>query len=322
MDKLAQLRQLTTIVADTGDIESIKQYLPTDATTNPSLLLKASQQAQYRELLHSALDYGLSSSNDRNQQARQILNKLAVNFGVEILKIIPGRVSTEADARFSFNTQRTIEHAREIIQLYQAAGIDPQRILIKVASTWEGIQAARQLETEGIHCNLTLLFSLSQAIACAEAKVTLISPFVGRIMDWYKAKQGVAGYAPADDPGVKSVTAIYNYFKKYDYRTVVMGASFRNKEEILELAGCDFLTIAPSLMHELQAETGTVTRKLSVETAKQSTHERVILDEPAFRWDLNDDAMATEKLAEGIRNFTTDTLKLLQFVQTTFTNNQ
>jgi len=322
MNKLDQLRKMTTIVADTGDIEAIKEYTPTDATTNPSLLLKAAQLPEYRELVHDAFDYGKSTVKDPKQRSRQILNKLAVNFGVEILKIIPGRVSTEADARFSFNTQHTIEHAREIIGLYRQAGIDTQRILIKIASTWEGINAARQLETEGIHCNLTLLFSLSQAIACAEARVTLISPFVGRIMDWYKAKQGVDGFLAADDPGVKSVTEIYQYFKKFDYDTVIMGASFRNKEEILELAGCDYLTIAPALMHELQDESGTVIRKLDVNSAKKSQHEQIILDESNFRWNLNDDAMATEKLAEGIRNFNADALKLLHFIENSFEGNQ
>jgi len=309
---------MTTIVADTGDIDAIKEYKPTDATTNPSLLLKAAQLPEYRNLVHDALDYGKSSSNDADQQSRQILNKLAVNFGVEILKIIPGRVSTEADARFSFNTERTIDHARELIGLYRNAGVDPQRVLIKIASTWEGINAAKQLEIEGIHCNLTLLFSMCQAIACADARVTLISPFVGRIMDWYKAKQNVDGFPAADDPGVKSVTEIYHYFKKFGYNTVVMGASFRNKEEILELAGCDYLTIAPTLMHELQDESGTVVRKLDIETAKKSDHEKINLDEPTFRWNLNDDAMATEKLAEGIRNFNADALKLLHFIENSF----
>ena len=309
---------MTTIVADTGDIDAIKEYKPTDATTNPSLLLKAAQLPEYRELVHDALDYGNSSSHNADQQSRQILNKLAVNFGVEILKIIPGRVSTEVDARFSFNTQRTIDHARELIGLYRNAGIDNQRVLIKIASTWEGINAAKQLETEGIHCNLTLLFSISQAIACAEARVTLISPFVGRIMDWYKAKQKVEGFPAAEDPGVKSVTDIYHYFKKFDYSTVVMGASFRNKEEILELAGCDYLTIAPSLMHELQDESGTVIRKLDIESAKKSEHAKINLDEPMFRWSLNDDAMATEKLAEGIRNFNADALKLLNYIKNSF----
>ena len=314
MNKLEQLKQITTIVADTGDIDSIKAYTPTDATTNPSLLLKAAQQPEYQELVRSAVAYGKSKSNDTHEQTRQTINKLAVNFGEEILKIIPGRVSTEVDARFSFNSKRTIEHAHELIRLYQDAGVDPQRILIKVASTWEGIQAAKALERDGVHCNLTLLFSLSQAIACADAGVTLISPFVGRILDWYKIKEKVDAYPAHEDPGVKSVANIYNYYKKFGYETVVMGASFRNKEEILELAGCDFLTIAPQLMQELQDANGPVVRKLDEDSAKRSDHTRIEMDETEFRWHLNEDAMATEKLAEGIRNFTTDTLKLTNYI--------
>ena len=314
MNKLEQLKQMTTIVADTGDIDSIKEYKPQDATTNPSLLLKAAQQPEYVDLLRSAVAYGKSHSDDADEQTRLTMNKLAVNFGVEILKIIPGRVSTEADARLSFDTQGTIKHAQELIALYKEAGVDSDRVLIKVASTWEGIQAGKELEKQGIHCNLTLLFSLAQAIACAEAGVTLISPFVGRILDWYKAEEGVEGYPPPDDPGVKSVTRIYNYFKKFDYRTVVMGASFRNTDEILQLAGCDYLTIAPKLMHELQDASGDVKRMLDPESAKQSSDERITMDEATFRWQLNEDAMATEKLAEGIRNFTLDAAKLTDYL--------
>ena len=314
MNKLEQLKKVTTIVADTGDIDSIKAYTPTDATTNPSLLLKSAQRPEYQELLRSAVAYGKSRSNEIHEQTHQTINKLAVNFGSEILKIIPGRVSTEVDARFSFDTKQTIEHAHELIRLYQDAGVDPQRVLIKVASTWEGIQAAKVLERDGVHCNLTLLFSLSQAIACADAGVTLISPFVGRILDWYKAREGVDGYPAHADPGVKSVTDIYNYYKKFGYETVVMGASFRNKEEILELAGCDLLTIAPQLMQELQDANGPVIRKLDPESARNSDHEYVDMNEAAFRWHLNEDAMATEKLSEGIRNFTSDTLKLINYI--------
>lgn len=314
MNKLEQLKQITTIVADTGDIDAIKDYTPTDATTNPSLLLKAAQQPEYQDLVRSAVAYGKSKSNNIQEQTHQTINKLAVNFGTEILKIIPGRVSTEVDARFSFDVIRTIEHAHELIRLYEDAGVDSQRVLIKIASTWEGIQAAKALERDGVHCNLTLLFSFSQAVACADAGVTLISPFVGRILDWYKAKEGVDAYPAHQDPGVKSVTTIYNYYKKFGYETVVMGASFRNKEEILELAGCDFLTIAPQLMQELQDSNGPVIRKLDPEIAKQSEHERNELDETTFRWQLNEDAMATEKLAEGIRNFTRDSLSLTSYI--------
>lgn len=317
MNKLEQLKQMTTIVADTGDIEAMKVYKPTDATTNPSLLLKAAQLPAYQDLVRSAVDYGKSKSNDAAEQTRQTMNKLAINFGAEIVNIIPGRVSTEVDARFSFDTRRTIEHAQELIQLYKDAGVDSSRVLIKVASTWEGILAARELERDNIHCNLTLMFSLAQAIAAADAGVTLISPFVGRILDWYKAKEGVPGYAPAEDPGVKSVHSIYNYYKKFGYDTVVMGASFRNADEILELAGCDYLTIAPNLMQELQDADGPVERKLDPDRATQSDQDRIEMDEATFRWQLNSDAMATEKLAEGIRNFTADTLKLVKYVHET-----
>ncbi|MBI1422203.1 MAG: transaldolase [Gammaproteobacteria bacterium] len=320
MNELEQLKQFTTIVADTGDFDEIKSYTPTDATTNPSLLLKAAQQPEYRHLVESAIEYGKAKSNAAHEQTHLATNKLAVNFGVEILKIVPGRVSTEVDSRFSFNRQRTIAQARELISLYRDAGIDSRRVLIKVASTWEGIQAARELEREGIHCNLTLLFSLSQAIACADAGVTLISPFVGRILDWYKAHERVDAYPPQDDPGVKSVTRIYNYFKKFGYRTVVMGASFRNKEQIRELAGCDYLTISPELMQALQNDAGKLERKLSPETAKGSDIVRQEMDEDTFRWSLNEDAMATEKLAEGIRKFNQDAQKLAEYIQTACQN--
>ncbi len=313
MNKLEQLKQMTTVVADTGDIDSIATYTPTDATTNPSLLYKAAQQSQYKPLLDDAIAYAKGRSNRLEQQARDMMDKLAVNFGMKILQIIPGRVSTEVDARLSFDTEATIRRAEHLINLYQEQSIDPQRILIKIASTWEGIRAAERLERQGIHCNLTLMFSLTQAVASAEAGATLISPFVGRIMDWYKQAEGVEGYAPADDPGVKSVGAIYNYYKRHGYPTVVMGASFRNTDEILQLAGCDYLTISPNLMEELRNSTDPVPRRLDPMAAKQLDIPRIELNEVQFRWNLNEDAMATEKLAEGIRNFTQDTLKLEAF---------
>jgi len=306
---------MTTVVADTGDIQSIKQYKPTDATTNPSLLYKAAQLPQYKELVEAAIHTAQSKAKSKEDLTRMILDQLAVNFGVEILGIIPGRISTEVDARLSFDSKGTIKRAEEIIQLYESAGIDRNRVLIKVASTWEGIRAANELEKIGIHCNLTLLFSFAQAVACAEAGVTLISPFVGRILDWYKKSEGVDGYPGSDDPGVKSVTAIYNYFKKHGYPTEIMGASFRNTEEILELAGCDLLTIAPSLMEELQNATGDVPKKLDLANVGDNVPEKIHLTENDFRWELNSDAMATEKLAEGIRSFTADAIKLEKLVE-------
>ena len=309
MNKLEQLHRMTKVVADTGDIDAIKQYAPIDATTNPSLLFKAAQQPQYQHLLKSAMEYG-DKASDQNQRMAMILDKVAVNFGSEILKIIPGRISTEVDSRLSFDAAATIERADHLIKLYENAGISRDRVLIKIASTWEGIQAAEHLERKGVHCNLTLMFSIAQAVAAAEAGVTLISPFVGRILDWYKKHDGVEGYAAADDPGVKSVSEIYHYFKAFDYKTVVMGASFRNAAEILELAGCDLLTISPDLMAELQGSDGEVTKKLDAATAKQMNIEPIDASESAFRWAMNQDAMATEKLAEGIRGFTSDTLKL------------
>ena len=314
MNQLEQLREMTTVVADTGDIESIRVFRPTDATTNPSLLLKAAQLPQYQHLVESAIEYGKSKANSASEQTHATMRKLAVNFGTEILKIVPGRVSTEVDARMSFRRDGTIQAAEELIALYQENGVSPDHILIKVASTWEGIQAATELEKRGIHCNLTLLFHFAQAAACADAGVTLISPFVGRIFDWYKKAEGVDHYPPADDPGVKSVTSIYNYFKRHGYQTQVMGASFRNTDEILELAGCDLLTIAPNLMDKLQHEESTIARKLDPEIAKQQGMDKVSYDENDFRWSLNEDPMATEKLAAGIRGFAADTLKLEKFV--------
>lgn len=310
MNQLEQLRAMTTVVADTSDINAIQQYQPMDATTNPSLLLKAVQMPEYREHVDAAIHYGKAFSHNQAEQLFKTLDKIAVTFGAEILKVIPGRVSTEVDARLSFDKEATLLRAQHLVDLYEEAGIDRERVLIKIASTWEGIRAAEQLEKQGIHCNCTLLFDIAQAVAAAEAGVTLISPFVGRILDWYKKVEGVESYVPVDDPGVKSVTAIYNYFKKHDYKTAVMGASFRNKEEILELAGCDLLTIAPSLMEELQNLDGEVSQKLSQNSAKTQDIATIDVSEANFRWLMNNDAMATEKLAEGIRNFTADTIKL------------
>lgn len=311
MNQLDQLKKMTTVVADTGDFESLKQYHPTDSTTNPSLIYAASQQPQYQHLLDEAIRYGKA----KNQNALpHILDKVFVNFGLEILKIVPGRVSTEVDARLSFDVEASIQKARHLISLYEQAGISRERILIKLATTWEGILAAHKLEKEGIHCNMTLLFSLPQAVACAEAHATLISPFVGRILDWYKKAEGVPGYAPAADPGVKSVTTIYNYYKKFGHKTQIMGASFRNKDEITELAGCDLLTIAPPLLQELQQSTAPLPRKLDPQKAKESPLSKLTLDEKTFRYLLNEDAMATEKLAEGIRNFAKDIVKLEKMI--------
>ena len=302
---LETLREHTTIVADTGDFESIRKYTPRDATTNPSLILKAAQMEEYSELVNKV--------TDEAKNIDDALDKLAVFFGLEILKIVPGRVSTEVDARLSFDETATLKKARSLIARYEKNGINRERILIKIASTWEGIRAAEELEKEGIHCNLTLLFSFAQAIACAEAKVRLISPFVGRIMDWHKAKTGQE-FSPTDDPGVQSVTRIYNYYKKFDYATEVMGASFRNIGEITELAGCDLLTISPKLLDQLQETKGEIQRKLSKASAVASPDERVTLNESAFRWELNEDACATEKLSEGIRRFAADTEKLESFI--------
>ena len=304
---LESLRQYTTIVADTGDFESIRKYTPQDATTNPSLILKAAQMPEYTELLNKVL------TEDGNKMG-ETLDKLAVFFGLEILKIVPGRVSTEVDARLSFDTQATLDKARSLIARYEKNGVERERILIKIAATWEGIQAAEALEKEDIHCNLTLLFSFAQAVGCAEAGVKLISPFVGRIMDWHKAKTGNE-FAPAEDPGVQSVTRIYNYYKKCDYATEVMGASFRNTGEITELAGCDLLTISPNLLDELQSTEGDLPCKLLEETAKQCDCTKISLNETAFRWELNEDACATEKLSEGIRRFAADTVKLEDFLR-------
>ncbi|ABQ19067.1 TPA: transaldolase [Vibrio cholerae] len=306
-NKLAQLRKLTTVVADTGEIDAIKKYQPEDATTNPSLILKAAQIAEYAPLIDQAIAYAKTQSNDKAQQVQDTCDMLAVNIGKEILKTIPGRISTEVDARLSYDMERSVAKARQLVKMYNDAGISNDRILIKLASTWEGIRAAEILEKEGINCNLTLLFSFAQARACAEAGVFLISPFVGRIMDWYKAKEG-RDFAASEDPGVLSVTKIYNYYKEHGYKTVVMGASFRNIGEILELAGCDRLTIAPSLLAELEAAEGELVAKLV--DSKGSKARPAPMTHSEFLWEHNLDAMAVEKLAEGIRNFAVDQGKL------------
>lgn len=313
-DVLSQLKQHSLIVADTGDFASIRKYQPRDATTNPSLLFKAAQMPEYAALVDQTLaDATQEAAGNRSAALGIALDRLSVAFGVEILKIVPHRVSTEVDARLSFDTAGTIAKARSLMARYEKAGVARERILIKTAATWEGIRAAEALKGEGIRCNLTLLFSFAQAVACAEAGVQLISPFVGRILDWHKKSTG-REYAATEDPGVSSVTSIYNYYKKFGYQTEVMGASFRNVGEILELAGCDLLTISPQLLEEMSKATGTVGRKLSAELAHASALEKIQLDEKAFRWAHNEDAMATEKLAEGIRLFAADTLKLEKFI--------
>ena len=307
-NQLASLRKITTVVADTGDIEAIKKYQPVDATTNPSLLLKAAGMPQYASLIDDAVAWAAEQSSDPAQQLTDAADKLAVSTGKEISATIPGRISTEVDARLSFDTEATIAKAERLVQLYADAGIDKSRILIKIASTWEGIKAAEVLEKQGVNCNLTLLFSFAQARACAEAGVFLISPFVGRILDWYKKSTGKESYEASEDPGVVSVTNIYNFYKANGYNTIVMGASFRNTGEILELAGCDRLTISPNLLEELANTDGEVEAKLVDNGATEAPGER--LDESGFRWEMNEDAMATEKLAEGIRNFAADQDKL------------
>jgi transaldolase len=313
MNLLESLKRSTTVVADTGDIDAIAQHRPQDATTNPSLLYQAAQKPQYQELVDEALDLALCAPGDRAARTVVFMDQLLVAFGCEILKVVPGRVSTEVDAGLSFDTAGTLAKAHRLIELYQKAGIGRERVLIKIASTWEGIRAAEELKREGIHCNLTLLFSFAQAVACAEAGVTLISPFVGRIYDWHRKERGVKDIPADDDPGVASVTRIYDYFKKFDYRTQVMGASFRKVDQIVRLAGCDLLTISPDLLEQLEKSEGLVPRRLSVDTAKASDARRIHLDEKTFRWMHNEDAMATEKLAEGIRKFYADARKLEQY---------
>ncbi|HCM61935.1 MAG: transaldolase [Morganella sp. (in: enterobacteria)] len=311
-DKLTSLRNLTTVVADTGDIAAMKLYKPQDATTNPSLILNAAQIPEYRQLIDEAVTWARGQSDSREQQIIDAGDKLAVNIGLEILKLIPGRISTEVDARLSYDTKASIAKAKRLIKLYNDAGISNDRILIKLASTWQGIRAAEQLEKEGINCNLTLLFSFAQARACAEAGVYLISPFVGRILDWYKANGDKKEFAPAEDPGVISVTEIYNFYKEHGYKTVVMGASFRNSGEILELAGCDRLTIAPALLKELSEATGAVERKLEYKGDVKARP--APLTEAEFYWAHHSDPMATEKLADGIRKFAVDQGKLEKMI--------
>lgn len=314
MNQLEQLRQITTVVADTGDFESMKQYRPQDATTNPSLILQAATKPEYRHLVERAIAELKPSGLTSTPLLQAVLDRILILFGLEILNIVPGRVSTEVDARLSFDRDGTVQKAKQLIAAYEKEGVPRERVLIKIASTWEGIRAAELLEKQGIHCNLTLLFSMPQAIACAEAGVTLISPFVGRILDWYRANTGKE-YTADEDPGVLSVREIFHYYKKFGYPTEIMGASFRNVGEILALAGCDLLTISPALLAELQAGTAPVIPHLTVAEASKCTVSKQALDEKSFRYGLNDNAMATEKTAQGIRGFAADTLKLEALVQ-------
>ena len=311
--QLDQLKQFTVVVADTGDFATLKQYAPRDATTNPSLILKAALMPEYAWLVDKAITDARKSGATGKALLGQVIDALLIAFGVEILKIVPGRVSTETDANLSFDADALVAKGRQFIKLYEQAGIPRERILVKIASTWEGIRACEVLQKEGINCNLTLLFSLAQAVACAEAKATLISPFVGRILDWYKKSTG-KDYTAAEDPGVVSVKEIYAYYKKFGHNTEVMGASFRNVGEITELAGCDLLTISPQLLGELKASTAPLARKLSPEIAKQSKIEKLAINEKSFRWQLNENQMATEKTAEGVRQFNADAMKLDQFI--------
>lgn len=314
MNKLEQLKKFTTVVADTGDIDAIAAFQPQDATTNPSLVLKAAEMPQYDHLIAEAITWAKQRSNDKAQQIIDAGDKLAVNIGVEILKTIPGRISTEVDARLSFDKEASLTKARKLIAMYNEAGISKERILIKLASTWEGIRAAEVLEQEGINCNLTLLFNFAQAKACAEAGAFLISPFVGRILDWYKTNSDKKEYLPHEDPGVVSVTSIYNYYKDHGYKTVVMGASFRNAEEVLALAGCDRLTIGPSILDQLAVLEGEVVATLSAERTELKPVPKA-MSESQFRWEMNQDPMATEKLSEGIRNFAADQGKLESMIE-------
>lgn len=313
-DKLSQLKSMTVVVADTGDINSIQQYEPEDATTNPSLLFKAAQMEEYRDLVMDAVQWGKEQGGDEQQVINNTLDMLAVNFGKEILKIIPGRVSTEVDARLSFQTAETVARARRMIELYEKRDIPRERVLIKIAATWEGVRAVEILEKEGINCNVTLLFGFGQAIACAEAGAFLISPFVGRILDWYKKNEKIE-YRAETDPGVLSVKRIYQYYKKFGFKTIIMGASFRNTGEIEELAGCDRLTIGPNFLEDLSNDTGPLKQKLRSDMEFAEDLEKIEMNENVFRWMLNEDAMATEKLAEGIRNFSKDLVKLEEFVR-------
>ncbi len=315
MSLLESLKRWTIVVADTGDIEAIAAHRPQDATTNPSLLLQVAQKPQYQGLVDEALGHALRSAGDAAARSAAFIDKLFVGFGCEMLKVVPGRVSTEVDAGLSFDITGTVAKARRLIGLYEEAGVGRDRVLIKIASTWEGIRAAARLEREEIHCNLTLLFSFAQAVACAEAGVTLISPFVGRIYDWYRKERGGQDIPADEDPGVASVRRIYDYFKKFGYRTQVMGASFRTADQVVRLAGCDLLTISPDLLAQLEQTEGTVPRRLSVEAARASDAQQIHLDEKTFRWLHNEDAMATEKLAEGIRKFYADARKLEHYAR-------
>jgi transaldolase len=319
MTLLESLKKYTTVVADTGDFASIAEHKPQDATTNPSLLFAAAQQPAYAHLVEQALSEAAEEGGDHAEQTEAFMDHLGVAFGREILKIVPGRVSTEVDASLSFDTEGTIAKAHRLMDLYTKYGADPKRILIKIASTWEGIKAAEKLEQEGIHCNLTLLFSFAQAVACAEAKVTLISPFVGRIYDWYKKDKGVSDIPSEQDPGVASVTRIYKYYKKYGYKTQVMGASFRKLDEIIDLAGCDLLTISPDLLVKLGHTDGEITPKLTLDLAKALDEPQIHLEHKDFLWQHNEDPMAVEKLAEGIRKFNADARKLEKFAETMVT---
>lgn len=308
---LEQLKKYTVVVADTGEFNAIEEYKPQDATTNPSLILAAAAMPAYKHLVEDAIQYGKKLGGSEQEQINNVMDKLFVSFGVEILKVVPGRVSTEVDARLSFDKDGMIERARRIIALYKEAGIDKERILIKLSSTWEGIQAGKVLEEKyGIHCNMTLLFSFAQAVACAEAGVTLISPFVGRILDWHVANSGKKSFEPNEDPGVKSVAKIYNYYKKFEYKTIVMGASFRNTGEIKALTGCDYLTISPKLLGELSKDFSKLTPTLTVKEAQACNLEKIHLTEKDFRWQHNEDQMAVEKLSDGIRKFAEDAVKL------------
>lgn len=316
ISKLEKLKKLSTVVADTGDVAAIKKYEPVDATTNPSLILAAAQLPEYRQLLERSLDWARASSKTEHDILALSIEKLSVEIGSEILKMIPGRISTEVDARLSFDTQATIKKAYQIVDMYDQNGVSSNRLLIKIPSTWEGIRAAEILEREGIKCNLTLLFSFAQAVACADAGVHLISPFVGRILDWYKAKKGIDSYPIDEDPGVQSVSKIFNYYKVQGYKTIVMGASFRSAEQVERLAGCDYLTISPALLEQLQTDVGDLKAMLDAKSGVD-TSPKVHFDEKAFRWSLNEDAMATEKLAEGVRTFALDQTRLEDYLRTT-----
>lgn len=318
MSQLEKLAEMSTIVIDTGDIDEIKKYTPQDATTNPSLILAASQKDEYADLIRNAVSYAESKVSDSSKRKELLIDKLFVNFGAEILKVVPGRVSTEVDAILSYDMEGSLKKARNLIKLYEEVGVPKERILIKLASTWEGAQASKVLEKEGIHTNMTLMFSLVQAIACADAEATLISPFVGRILDWNKKNAGFTDTTPSADPGVKSVSEIFHYYKKFGHKTQVMGASFRNKNEILEIAGCDLITISPSLMQELKDSQESISLKLDASQSSGMDIEKMEVDEKTFRWELNNDAMAIEKLSEGIRNFSKHSRELEVFIEKKF----